>query len=256
MDNNEWKALVEQKLTDNRWREILLLLPGLMAGKTGADSLLLAIEKQANDFIIMPKLKSLVRWAELSTADSKNKSKPSAKRVGAIFFARTIALDLDRDLFLGRDFDFDDSEIVFGIEIEVEVDLARALDFDLDLDFDFDLDLDRLFEHSEIFNNVDFSKLVKSLESLQEEQPSSNATRIEQETFVQKIYDLWFSTLGIEAEAITLTQEESDALDNYFYACELMIRCKEGAERVSPEVWAGIESRILTVPKESEAIAD
>jgi hypothetical protein len=28
----------------------------------------------------------------------------------------------------------------------------------------------------------------------------------------------------------------------------LMVRCKEAAVRVSPSVWAGIESRILTVP--------
>ncbi len=29
-----------------------------------------------------------------------------------------------------------------------------------------------------------------------------------------------------------------------------MVRCKEAAVRVSPDIWAGIESRILTVPEE------
>ena len=52
-----------------------------------------------------------------------------------------------------------------------------------------------------------------------------------------------------------LSEEESQSLANYFYVCELMIRCKEGAVRVSPDVWEGIESRIFTVPATDEAIS-
>jgi hypothetical protein len=43
--------------------------------------------------------------------------------------------------------------------------------------------------------------------------------------------------------------EENHSLVNYFYTLELMIRCKEAAVRVSPQVWAGIESRMVTVPE-------
>ena len=77
------------------------------------------------------------------------------------------------------------------------------------------------------------------------------ASSVEKEQSVKKLYGLWFSALGIKPETATLSQEESQSLADYFYICELMIRCKEGAVRVSPDVWAGIESRILTVPVSS-----
>ncbi|WP_204139769.1 hypothetical protein [Halomicronema sp. CCY15110] len=52
-------------------------------------------------------------------------------------------------------------------------------------------------------------------------------------------------------ELLFLDAETGDAiqaLTDCFYTLELMVRCKEAAVRVSPQVWAGIESRILTVP--------
>ncbi|MGB7086038.1 MAG: hypothetical protein WBD47_10825, partial [Phormidesmis sp.] len=66
----------------------------------------------------------------------------------------------------------------------------------------------------------------------------------------------WFSALNIEPKMVMLSREDSQSLANYLYACELMVRCKEGAVRVSPDVWAGIESRMLTVPADSEATVD
>jgi len=47
-----------------------------------------------------------------------------------------------------------------------------------------------------------------------------------------------------------LSKEETHHLADYFYTLELMVRCKEAAVRVSPQVWADIESRMVTVPTE------
>ena len=85
VDNNEWKGLVQGHITDNRWREIFLLLPGLMSGRSGADSLLLAMKKQADGYINTPRLKALMQWAETAIDKSEEKSKPAAKRSVAIF---------------------------------------------------------------------------------------------------------------------------------------------------------------------------
>ncbi len=94
IDNNEWKGLVQQHITDNRWREIFLLLPGLISGRSGTDSLLLAMKIQANGYINTPRLKALVKWSEDAIDRSEKKSKLSEKKTAAI----SLALDLDRDL--------------------------------------------------------------------------------------------------------------------------------------------------------------
>jgi hypothetical protein len=44
-----------------------------------------------------------------------------------------------------------------------------------------------------------------------------------------------------------LSDDEAKALADYLYACELMVRCKESAVRVSPQTWEAIEGRMLTV---------
>ena len=47
-----------------------------------------------------------------------------------------------------------------------------------------------------------------------------------------------------------VSSPEAEALASYLYANQLIVRCKEAAVRVSPQVWAGIEERMLTVRKE------
>ncbi len=254
VNNNEWKGLVQQHITDSRWREIFLLLPGLMSGRSGADSLLLAMKEQADDYINTPRLKALVQWAETAIDESEEKLKPAAKRAVAIFLILDLALvrDLVRDL--ARD-------LARDLNLDLDLDLDRALDFDRDLALDADLDLDldlaraRSFSRTSVFFNVDFDGLVRSLEKLQNNKLNEKASRENKEKFVESIYEIWFSALGIEPETASLSPEEAQSLADYLYICELMICCKEGATRVSPDVWQSIESSILTVPS-SDMTAD
>ena len=59
---------------------------------------------------------------------------------------------------------------------------------------------------------------------------------------------IWDDTINLSSDILGILEVEIQALIDYFYATELMIRCKEAAVRVSPPVWEEIESRILTVP--------
>ncbi len=247
IDNQEWPQLVQQHLTDNRWREIFLLLPGLMSGKSGADKLLLMMEAQANQYLQSPQLQQLVRWAELSTRDSIGRLKPSAKRTAAIVLARALdlalalALDLDLDLALNLALD-----LALALDLDLACARARALALDLDLARALALDLALARALADLFKEVDFSRLIQTLEALKERQKGS-LSQAERE----KIYKLWFSALGLFSKTAALSGENSQALAYYCYVCELMIRCKESATRVS-DVWEGIESRIFTVPDASE----
>ena len=239
IDNNEWQALIQQHVTDNRWREVFLLLPGLMSGREGANRLLLTMKQQADECINTPRLKAFVTWAENAVDVTRKRSKPSANRSAAIFLvlARVLNLAPDRDLALA---------------------LARNLDLNLTRDLDLNLAPDRdlaralaralAFRRVDVFRTVDFDELVRSLEELKNEQPSNDASSQEKQTFIDSIHVLWFSSLGIDPDVAALTSEEVQSLTDYLYVCELMIRCKEGATRVSPDVWEEIESSILTVP--------
>lgn len=88
-DNRQVEQLVTQHLTDRRWKEVFLLVAGLMRG--GADELLLQMEKQAQTLIDTPKLKALLNWAEEETVGSEGNFKPVGKRAIANAIAYAIA---------------------------------------------------------------------------------------------------------------------------------------------------------------------
>ena len=267
VDNNEWKGLVQQHITDNRWREIFLLLPGLMSGRSGADSLLLSMKQQADEHINTPRLKALVTWAEEATDHSGRKIKPLAKRFVAIFLVLTLALDraraLDRDLnrTLALDQALDRIQILdleLGELRVLNLGESRTLNLAFNLAIDRALNLALNLEKAgeEIIYNVDLVELARALESQKNRIPDKKASREEKEKFVESIYGLWWSMLSLASKTTWLSSEESKALADYLYICELMIHCKESATRVSPDVWEGIESSILTVPTADESSAD
>ncbi|BAZ08231.1 putative signal transduction protein with Nacht domain [Calothrix sp. NIES-4071] len=85
VDNNGIEELVKHELANTRWREVFLLVAGLMRG--GTDQLLLLMEKEALSYINTPKLQALLRWAHEQTADSVGDIKPVDKRAFAIAHA-------------------------------------------------------------------------------------------------------------------------------------------------------------------------
>jgi hypothetical protein len=58
-DNNLIEQLVTDHLSDYRWREVFLLVAGLVRAKNGADDLLLLMEKEAQKYINTPNLQEL-----------------------------------------------------------------------------------------------------------------------------------------------------------------------------------------------------
>jgi hypothetical protein len=192
VDYDRTQVLVKECLTDKRWREVFLLVAGLLP--TGADSLLQQIEKEIGTLIHTEKLKGLAKWTNDVTSGSSGDFKPAAKRVVALFYARDRAL-------------------------------ARA----------------------KIFTSVDFQALVNQLEAMENSVPGNNAPIEERRSFVNRLRQTWYEAFHLDPEWLDLSEEEIRSLEDYLYANELMIRCKEAAVRVSPQVWEAIESRMLTV---------
>jgi len=237
-DGRQIEKLVTEHLTDNRWKEVFILVAGLMRG--GADELLLMMEKEAQTYLNTHKLKALVMWADQATAGSVGDSKPAAKRTAAILLARALALVFDLDLARALEF------------IRA---LDRALDFDLVFDLtrdftrDLDLDLDRsiAFEEAKIFNSVNFAVLIARLKAMKAQAPDNNQPVEVRRAFRDKVLQTWYNALKLDAELVDLSDAEIKALENYFYANWLMVQCRQAAVRVSPTTWAGIEDRMVTV---------
>ncbi|MFM7715626.1 MAG: NACHT domain-containing protein, partial [Microcystis sp.] len=70
-DNDLIEETVKNHITETRWQEVFLLVAGLMRGK--ADKLLLAMEKEAHNYLKTPlgqKLVPILQWADEMTKDS------------------------------------------------------------------------------------------------------------------------------------------------------------------------------------------
>ncbi|KAM3101587.1 NACHT domain-containing protein [Phormidesmis sp. 146-12] len=224
VDERQVETLVAKHLTDNRWREVFFLVAGL---SRKADDLLTAMERETQKLIHSDKLKALINWSEQTTKNSVENYKPAAKRSVAIF----VALDraLDRALSLSR-----------------ALSLDRALS--LPLDRALSLSLSRALDSAQIFNSVDFSALTQQFEAMKTQVPGDNEPLELRRAFANRIRQTWCDALHFDYEWLDLSEEEKRSLENYLYANELMAHCKEAALRVSPGVWNGIKSRMLTIP--------
>ncbi|MBW4539360.1 MAG: NACHT domain-containing protein [Myxacorys chilensis ATA2-1-KO14] len=252
VDERQVGTLVAQHVSDQRWREVFFLVAGLMRS---ADEPLKLMEQEAQNLIHSEKLKALVEWSDEITTGSAGDLKPAAKRVVALFYARALDFDLACALNLARaralNLDLAralDRALDFALDRALDGTLARARALALALDFDFARDFARDRAKVEIFNSsVDFSTLINQFGAMRASVPSDNAPIEVRRAFADRLRQTWHDAFHLDREWLNLSKEEVDSLENYLYANELMIRCKEAALRVSPQVWEGIESRILTV---------
>ncbi|MBD2113976.1 MULTISPECIES: NACHT domain-containing protein [Cyanophyceae] len=254
VDHQRTLELVTKHMFDNRWREVFLLVPGLMRG--GSNDLLLQIEAEASAQLNIPELQAFLDWSKQATDGSSGRFKPAAKRVLAIYIALALALAHSQ------------SDSNFGIaithsQLDAARNLARALDPQLaqsyalnrardlyrakalapDLTIDLALSLDKL----KIFKFANFTDLIAKVSASESDsKDESQSHKIFGEP-VNCILKIWWDTLQIDPTSLILKDKELRALENYFYANELMVKCKEAAVRVTPELWAEIEERMVTV---------
>ncbi|MEO0458806.1 MAG: hypothetical protein AAF152_19800 [Cyanobacteria bacterium P01_A01_bin.114] len=249
VDHGLWGELIEQHLLDNRWREVFLLIPGLM--RWGADDFLIAMEAQANRYLQSPTLRKLLAWADRITASENNHYRPAEKRCAAIFLARSLsarlnpdqerALDHARSLVLPPDFDMARVR---------DLDMAHVLALSQDLDHARALARDRAYQYASlrIFESVDFPKLLHGLEALKAHVPCPDAALAGRQGFAKHLGQLWMQALELNPAWVNLSAADGQALIDYFHAHDLIAHCKAAAVRVAPAVWTQIETNMLTVP--------
>ncbi|MEA5464295.1 NACHT domain-containing protein [Leptothoe sp. PORK10 BA2] len=270
-DNDHWDKVISTYALDRRWREVLLLAPGLLTGKQGANNFLEALEHRAQQCLKSIKLQQLIHWATAVTTDSLGCFNPAAKRISAIYLALALNRELTRELAHTHTL-----ERARSLALVVDPAHARALDISLARTLNLnneltrthgqDLDITRAitrgitltkrFARLNILTSINCLDLLKMLQKLKLAIPTQSTSVHQKQIFQTRLLKLWFSHLGISPDDWQLSSTDAQDLADYFYLGELMVRCKQLAVRVSPSIWTGIESRLVTVPPHHHLLAE
>jgi len=235
-DNNLIEQLVTGNISDARWREVFLLVAGLVRSKNGADDLLLLMEKEAQKYINTPKLQGLLQWADEVTKDSEGDFKPVGKRAAAIGIG--IATANANDIAIAITYD-----IVIAHAIASASANPKAIAYAIELAQEF--------KEIKIFKEVNWTELITQLEELQKQLPDADQPEQIHLAFLDRLLDTWCHALHLNPEIVKLSKEEAEALGDYLSANYLIIQCKAAAVRISAKTWEEIESRMLVVPENS-----
>ena len=248
-DNNLIEQLVTGHLSDPRWREVFLLIAGLVRSKNGADDLLLLMEKEAQK-INTPKLQGLLQWADAATKDSEDDFKPVGKRALAILYAYAYAnanahaYEITNAIRNAYAIAMVDGIAIayakaYGIAIPYAKAIAHAIANAEE------------FKKIKIFKDVNWTELIAQLTALKHRFPDANQSDQTDLAFFDCLLDTWCNALHLNPEIVKLSQEEARAVRDYLYANYLIIKCQEAAVRISAKTWEEIESRMLLVPENS-----
>ena len=109
------------------------------------------------------------------------------------------------------------------------------------------------FIQKQIFRDRNLSQLSQRLEQLSNQIPTHNASPSEWSQWANTLYWDFITGFDLTKEMLTLSQEDAEALREYLYITDLLIRCKDAATRVPKADWEAVEARLLTLdgPPES-----
>jgi hypothetical protein len=273
-DNNLIEQLVTGHLSDARWREVFLLVAGLVRSKNGADDLLLLMEKKAQKYINTPKLQGLLQWADAATHGSEGDFKPVGKRAAAIANANANAnayaianvkvyINANAKGYvnanaIAKAYGIANANAKGYVNANATANAtayayanpnayANAYAYANALTIAFAEELKKF----KIFKEVNWTELIAQLRELQKQLPDPDQPEQIHLAFADRLVDTWCHGLHLNPEIVKLSKEEAKALGDYLYANNLIIKCKEAAVRISAKTWEEIESRMLVVPENS-----
>lgn len=252
-DNNLIEQLVTSHLSNPRWREVFLLVAGLVRAKNGADDLLLLMEKEAQKYINTPKLQGLLQWADAATKDSEGDFKPVGKRAAAIVYAYTYANAYAIANGIAIDYEITNAiRNAYAIALVNGIAYAYAYAYGIAIPYAKGIAKGianaEEFKKIKIFKDVNWTELIAQLTALKHRFPDTNQSDQTDLAFLDCLLDTWCNALHLNREIVKLSQEEARAVRDYLYANYLIIKCKEAAVRVSAKTWEEIESLILLFP--------
>jgi hypothetical protein len=269
-DNNLIEQLVTDHVSDLRWREVFLLVAGLVRSKNGADDLLLLMEKEAQKYINTPKLQGLLQWADAATKESEGDFKPVGKRAAAIGIAKAKGKGIANALAYAYadaiayaypnayTYAYANANAKANAKAKAKAKAkananayASVYAYANANAYALTIGLAEELKKIKIFKEVNWTELIAQLRELEKQLPDSEQPKQIHLAFANRLVDTWCHGLHLNPEIVKLSKKEAEALRDYLYANHLIIQCKEAAERISPKTWEEIESRMLVVPDNS-----
>ena len=254
-DNDLIEEAVKNYVTETRWQEVFLLVAGLMRGK--ADKLLLAMEKEAHNYLKTPlgqKLVPILQWADEMTKDSVDSPiKPVGIRaiVYWLFFANLI-VTATANFIVTANANFIGIAITNSIYIanayapEITYKISRIF-FTPKLIDEF-VQLVNLFAQNRIISKVNFSQLIADLEAFKQIIPDDKATKKEHQEFADRLVKRWNTAFNLTPKLLKLSTYKFDDINkHYFYINHLILDCQKVAVNIPPTVWQEIEERMLRI---------
>ena len=266
--------LVTHHLTEDSWREVFLLVSGLMENQ--AIKLLEAIERQVlTDIGPYPKLQALIKWAEVNKRGPSELYQRAASLAIAIISASARLLvrvssgdsaSANNASAIARAID-SASAIASAIASASDIASARAINSASARAINsastnaiaravasaraIDSVIDSASDHH-FFNADTFNLIAEKLSHHRQVLPKPIDPSEEWRTWAEQLDHIWLDALGVSRESISFSRSETMAWKNYFYANELLLRCKQSAIRVPRTDWEKIEKRLLTSDSNSE----
>ena len=136
--------------------------------------------------------------------------------------------------------------IINYIRIDIIKDVINNIDINIVSRLDLASIINTRLEKSGIFTELKLSKLTNQLQNLQSALYRSDNAQIKKvlELFICAYIEVFHLT----EELIDYSSEESQALSNYLYSIDLLLKCKKEAARLSPATWEKIEAELLLPP--------
>lgn len=237
-DASALQRLVSEKALAQSWREVFLLLAGLLPR---ADTLLQAMMQTAAAQLCAPKLHRMLAWAKRITRGTRG---------GRLVFSIYFALDLDLDLVLDRARSLGRA---YALDRTRALDLARArsraLDFARALDFVHALDGNPALALDVAWFDISHTS-IQTIQTLQTEwaQRGEKMTLEQRRDWSKRATRALYTALELDGEWLNLNEDEAKQLADHLYICDLMVQCRKAANRVTPNVWEDVQAQILAVP--------
>ena len=260
VDNNLVGQVVKAHLTEPRWREVFLLMAGLILGKQQTSDFFGVMAQTAKDFLqteLGAKFVPVLRWADRMTKDSVNSPiKPPGRRAYAYANANAYAND---NAYVNANTNANANAIVNAYanaivnayayakakakakayvyaNANANAKLIEAL-----------ITLANLFQQDQIFSTVNYQPLSTTL---REEQDFLNTkTQLTEKEFqerIKAILQVWNQTFSLTPDLLNFKFGEIKDIDQqYFYIYRLILDCQKIAPNLAPGVWAEIENGML-----------
>ncbi len=213
-DNNLIEQLVTNHLGDSRWREVFLLVAGLVRSKNGADDLLLLMEKEAQKYINTPKLQGLLEWADAATKDSEGDFKPVGKRAAAISNAIANAIAKVNAIPISYAYAYAYAKAISyanAIAIANGIPIAKVNAIPISyVNGNANANANAIrfaqeFKTIKIFKEENWTQLITQLEELQKQLPDADQPEQIHLAFSDRLLDAWCNALHLNPEIVKLS---------------------------------------------------